>query len=617
MTSTATKPSQAYLIGVTGSIGTGKSLIGKQLQEMGYTVIDTDHLAHELLNNPGPTYDKVLARFGQDIADGPGKPVNREKLGKIVFANPAEKTALEAIMLPAIRALLLERVADKTGIVFVLVPLLFETNSQSLYNEVWAVTVRPDIQLVRLRQRDKRSDEELKARIATQFSQEKKAAMATLTIGNSGSPEETRVSVVKALDEAKTRAQAKTGAPAEDKTDKTVPSPADGTKTGDGQGAPNAGNDEQEARYQGMLRNMGQIGTEAALDKLGQVTTTSGKEASASMSVVVKAKPTGGKDANKGGNDKSSPCAAAKTGDASGSAASGSESSNGSNGNAAAAEGEGQERELRVDVRMSVRNRPGVDEPSGPTTPPTPPGPTNPPTPPGPAGKPAPWYHGHGLVYGLFGLLGFLAFVLALYMWSTHQPIQSPPTVIVNPTPVTVNPAPVTVNPPTVNVTVNPTVVLGGNGCNTGCNPTPPPAPCGIDCAAKTGTPCPTGCTPVIKAPGAVVVETPAVDSKPASSASCAPQVSNLDEPPAFARAYLHNQVRWAVAHWTVTATCDRTVVEGFDKEGRVLVRQFYGAYLAYQGQYTFVYLAEGGVQVDKFDNNNIYVQRRIYREAP
>ena len=83
-----------------------------------------------------------------------------------------------------------------------------------------------------------------------------------------------------------------------------------------------------------------------------------------------------------------------------------------------------------------------------------------------------------------------------------------------------------------------------------------------------------------------------------------------LSEPPAFALRYIHNEVRWAVAQWTVGKSCTGTIVEGRDKEGRLVVRQVYRSYLAFVGQETFKYLPDGRIQVDRFDSNNIYVGR-------
>lgn len=195
MTEQKSANKNVYVIGVTGSIGCGKSLVGKQLQEMGIGVLDTDHLAHELLNNPGPAYTRILERFGKDLVSETGGPIDRKKLGAIVFQDAAARGDLEAIMHPAIAQLQRDRVAalgQKHPVVAVLVPLLFETKSRDRYNEVWTIIVHKDVQMARLKLRDKLSDEELRRRINAQLPQEKKAEWADVVIDNSSSPEVTR-----------------------------------------------------------------------------------------------------------------------------------------------------------------------------------------------------------------------------------------------------------------------------------------------------------------------------------------------------------------------------------------------------------------------------------------
>ena len=199
---------KTYVIGITGSIGCGKSLVGRQLQELGVAVIDADHLSHELVNNPGPAYDKILARFGADLAISPGGPIDRKKLGAIVFADSAARTDLEAILHPAIGELQKTRtieLAKTHDIVAVLVPLLFETGSRAKYSAVWAVVVHKEIQIQRLKLRDKLSDEEVVRRIKAQWPQDKKAELADHVIDNSGSPDQTMERVKFLVGEIRTK----------------------------------------------------------------------------------------------------------------------------------------------------------------------------------------------------------------------------------------------------------------------------------------------------------------------------------------------------------------------------------------------------------------------------
>lgn len=590
----------AYVIGVTGSIGTGKSAVGKLLESMGVAVIDTDHLAAELRDGEGPVRDMIVERFGADIiVDG---KVSREKLGQVVFNDPQARKDLEDILHPAIAELKSRRIslaaASGSGVVAVLVPLLFETNSQAQYDEVWTVVANEAVQMTRLRERDKRSDEELLKRIRAQFPQEKKAALSLVVIDNSGELEETRKQVESALASTKERAAFKAGlkqggdkaADAANAANASGVGSASASGPGDAQPTTQSGSDQAaapaaldpeavaraEARYRDMLRDFSQMAAGDALEKMTGVATTAGKEAASSVSMVVKQRGLGADDATVQGTE--------------------------------------QEREVRVDVRMVVRNKPGQVEPQAPapSAPPAPPAPPS--NPPGnssgnssgnsagnSAGRHQPWYRS-GLMavlgLGFFALLAFLAFLA--FLVNRDQP--AAPNITVNPPAVTVQAPNITVNPPAVtvqapNITVNPQVEVGVNFLD-GCRRC-------VD--------------PVVKAP--VVVEQPVkpvekpaepviVAPQPVETSKCGGPADRIAEPPAFALNYIHNEVRWAVSVWTVLRDCNGVVVEGRDKEGRLMVRQYYRTYMAFSGQQTFKYLDDGRVQVDSFDSNNIYTGR-------
>lgn len=546
---------KTYVIGITGSIGCGKSLVGRQLQELGVAVIDADHLSHELVNNPGPAYDKILARFGADLAISPGGPIDRKKLGAIVFADSAARTDLEAILHPAIGELQKTRtieLAKTHDIVAVLVPLLFETGSRAKYSAVWAVVVHKEIQIQRLKLRDKLSDEEVVRRIKAQWPQDKKAELADHVIDNSGAPDQTMERVKFLVGEIRTKMGLPQG---QTPTPDHAPAPTDGAP------APTddpAASEATNQRNRAALKQLGEIAAEEALEKLGDIGTTSHREATASMTMAVKAGAGSKTDTNTGVNTAA--------GSTTGSTPDGT--------NAPAKEQVSQpeiERELQVDVRMSVRNRPGKADPDPVPTP----GPT-----PTPVPAPAPCNHGsksnHLPIVAC--LLAFLAFLAFLLVWSYDD---TPVVVKSDPTPVV--------------VTVN-----NNGGC----------------CSQPVVTPT----DPVVKPP--VVVDPKPVDPPTTTGGTCKAGVETLSEPPAFTLSYLHNQVRWRVVKWTVTTdgaalngiSCLHTTVEGRDAEGRLVVRQLYGAQLAYQGQYTITYTADCMTQVDRFNENNAFIGRSFYR---
>src|ERR1043165_976300 len=91
-----------YLIGLTGNIACGKSTVLEMLRERGAHVLDADQVTHELQRPGQPVYAEIVAAFGADILTAPGGPIDRRKLGAIVFADPAALRGLEQIVHPAV-----------------------------------------------------------------------------------------------------------------------------------------------------------------------------------------------------------------------------------------------------------------------------------------------------------------------------------------------------------------------------------------------------------------------------------------------------------------------------------------------------------------------------------
>jgi len=186
------------IIGVTGTIGSGKSTVGNLLAGLGVPIIDTDTLVHELLSEDTPARQAVITRFGPAIVsnDGTGA-VDRARLGKIVFADDLARKDLEAIVHPAVIREYRRRVNDLLGhsAVAILVPLLFEAGVEGEFDEVWTVIANEDVLRSRLQSRDSLSEEEVDKRLAAQLPQSEKASRSTRTIDNSGGIENTRQQV--------------------------------------------------------------------------------------------------------------------------------------------------------------------------------------------------------------------------------------------------------------------------------------------------------------------------------------------------------------------------------------------------------------------------------------
>ncbi|MBI2355139.1 MAG: dephospho-CoA kinase [Deltaproteobacteria bacterium] len=183
------------VIGLTGGIASGKSTVARFLEEQGAVVVDADALSREAVGPGSAALARIVAAFGEEMLL-PGGGLDRKRLGRVVFADPAKRTLLEGIVHPEIRRLADERIASAAAegrrVVFYMAPLLIESGSVERVDEVWVVTVRPEIQLERLMRRDGIGREEAGRIIASQMPLVEKERHGSIVIDNSGTPEETR-----------------------------------------------------------------------------------------------------------------------------------------------------------------------------------------------------------------------------------------------------------------------------------------------------------------------------------------------------------------------------------------------------------------------------------------
>jgi len=194
-------------IGITGTIGSGKSTVGKILEELGVPVIDTDKVVHQILDSDQKVQGLIASRFGKDVlienGDGSAK-VDRRALGAKVFKDWQARKDLEAIVHPHVRQecrRLIEEFSrdEKLKAVATLVPLLFEAQAEKDYDEVWTVTADEKSIYGRLAERDHLSHEEIAQRLKAQFGQEKKRELADRVIDNSKDLAHTRQQVQETL----------------------------------------------------------------------------------------------------------------------------------------------------------------------------------------------------------------------------------------------------------------------------------------------------------------------------------------------------------------------------------------------------------------------------------
>lgn len=180
------------LVGLTGGIATGKSTFARALRDLGVPVIDADQLARAAVARGTPALAAIVARFGPEVL-GPDGELDRKRMADRVFADPAARAGLEAVVHPAVR----EGMRAETGrlaraghaVAFYDVPLLYEVGLERELDAVAVVWSPRAVQRARLRARDGLSEAEAEARLAAQIPIDEKAALADFVVANDGDPE--------------------------------------------------------------------------------------------------------------------------------------------------------------------------------------------------------------------------------------------------------------------------------------------------------------------------------------------------------------------------------------------------------------------------------------------
>lgn len=185
------------IIGLTGNIGSGKSVVAKYLAGLGAETVDTDSLAREAAGPGTEGLKRICREFSPDVLDARGR-LDRAKMAAIVFTEPQARKKLEAILHPEIIKLTKARInayrqsKSPAPALVVEAPLLIEADMRDLVDEVWVVTVNPDTQIERVMARNGISRQETLNRINAQMSQDEKLRYADRIIDNSGPVEATQ-----------------------------------------------------------------------------------------------------------------------------------------------------------------------------------------------------------------------------------------------------------------------------------------------------------------------------------------------------------------------------------------------------------------------------------------
>ena len=180
------------IIGITGGIASGKSTVTNFLRQKGFQVVDADALVHQLQKPGGRLYQILVQHFGQDIVSENGE-LNRPLLASLIFSNTEEREWSKQIQGEIIReelATLRDQFAQTESIFFMDIPLLFEQDYSSWFDQTWLVYVEPDVQMERLMKRDQLSKDLAISRLSAQWSLEEKKGLASQVIDNNGSQDQ-------------------------------------------------------------------------------------------------------------------------------------------------------------------------------------------------------------------------------------------------------------------------------------------------------------------------------------------------------------------------------------------------------------------------------------------
>jgi len=175
--------------GLTGGIGSGKSTVSRFFQEMGAEIIDADEIAHWTIRRGSPVHRRVVERFGTQILNPEGE-IDRKRLGRIVFDDPAARQELNQMIHPLVFEEARRRVADirkrsPDAVVIFDVPLLIESGALREVDSVIVVWVDRETQIRRLVERDRFTEKEARKRLDAQLPLAEKLALANHVVDTS------------------------------------------------------------------------------------------------------------------------------------------------------------------------------------------------------------------------------------------------------------------------------------------------------------------------------------------------------------------------------------------------------------------------------------------------
>ena len=185
------------IIGLTGGIGSGKSIVGKYFNELGIDTIDADDVANNILDDNTKAKQLFLECFGDEFLDQDNK-INRDLLRTKIFIDIEKKNKLESIIHPIVKEEIASFISKSDSIYkIIIVPLIFETNSQDFYEKIIVIDCDEDMQIERASQRDDKSEQDIINIMKNQASREERNSIADNIILNDSTPNNLKENILK------------------------------------------------------------------------------------------------------------------------------------------------------------------------------------------------------------------------------------------------------------------------------------------------------------------------------------------------------------------------------------------------------------------------------------
>ncbi|MDT8451480.1 MAG: dephospho-CoA kinase [Gammaproteobacteria bacterium] len=180
-------------IGLTGGIGSGKSTVAELFSQLGVTVIDADQISHQLTRPGTDSFKDIRQLLGDEFINAEGE-LDRKKIARLIFSDPEKKAVLENILHPRIKQKMLQETeqAEHDAYIILSIPLLLETNFTDLVDRILVVDADDEVRIQRTRQRDDRSEQEIRAIMHQQVDRDRRLQCADDIIYNNGNLEDMR-----------------------------------------------------------------------------------------------------------------------------------------------------------------------------------------------------------------------------------------------------------------------------------------------------------------------------------------------------------------------------------------------------------------------------------------